>query len=126
MTLTKSPLSCNATGLNFKDFPLAEMWHFLWSCQVLVSVSLVVFSYPMCLTDLKGANHTGSITVPLRRRPAVIPNIFYAIFQYLFGLAVTQMHSFGAELTGKQNCAVHSNYQCHYTENRGFQTELFV
>ena len=93
---------------------------------MLILVSLVIFLYPLCLTDLMGASYTDSNTVPLWRQTAAIPPNFMQFSGTIFGLAVTQMHSFGAELTGKQNCAVHSNYQCHYTENRGFQTELFV
>ena len=73
---------------------------------MLVSVSLVVFSYPMCLTDLKGANHTGSITVPLRRQPAVISPNFMQFSRTYFGLAVTEMHSCGAGIIGKQNCVM--------------------
>ena len=76
MTSTEPPLSCNANGLNFKDIPLAKTRHSLRSCRVLFSMSLVVFSYPMCFVDLEGANHTGSITVLLRRRPAAIPPNF--------------------------------------------------
>ena len=95
--------TCNAIALNFKAFPLAETRHFLWSCRVLISVSLVVFLYPMCLTDLKGANHTGAITVPLWRRPAAILPTFMLSSSTYFRLAVTQTHSFGAGLIGKQN-----------------------
>ena len=60
----------------------------------------------MCLTDLKGVNHTSSITVPLRRWPAAIPPNFILFPDTYFGLAVTQMHSFGAGLIGKQNCVM--------------------
>ena len=38
----------------------------MWSCRVLISTSLLVFSYPMCLIDLTGANPTGSIPIPLQ------------------------------------------------------------
>ena len=50
-----------------------------------------------------GANHTGSITVPLQRRPAKIPPNFMQFLSIYFGLAVAKMHSFGAGLIGKQN-----------------------
>ena len=73
---------------------------------MLISVHLVVFLYPMCITDLNRANHTGSITVPLRRRPAVIPPNFMQFSSTYFGLAVTQTQSFGAGLIGKENCMI--------------------
>ena len=92
--------------LNFYDFPLAKMRHFVCSCRVLISISLVVFFYPICLTDLQGANHTGSITIPLRRWPAAIPPSFMQFSSTYFGFALTQMHSFGAGSIGKQNCVM--------------------
>ena len=76
------------------------------SCRVLISISLVVFFYPICLTDLQGANHTGSITVPLQRWPAKMPPNFMQFLSIYFGLAVAKMHSFGAGLIGKQNCVM--------------------
>ena len=38
----------------------------MWSCQVLISTSLLVFSCPMCLIDLTGANPTSSVPIPLQ------------------------------------------------------------
>ena len=49
-------------------------------------------------------NHAGSITIPLQRWPAAIPPNFMQFSGTYFGLAVTQMHLFGAGLIGKQNC----------------------
>ena len=60
----------------------------------------------MCLTDLKGANHTSSITVLLRRWPAMIPPNFMQFSSTYFGLAMAQMHSFGAGLIGTQSCVM--------------------
>ena len=70
--------------------------------------NLLLNSCAICCTavppDLKGANHASSMTVPLQRRPAAIPPTFMQFSGINFGLAVTQMHSFGAGLIGKQNC----------------------
>ena len=73
----------------------------------------------MCLTDLKGANHTGSITVPLRRQPAVISPNFIQFSGTYFGLAVTQMHSFGAGLIGKQNCVMFTKLDTNTDKRTG-------
>ena len=119
MTSTESPLSYNAMGLNLKDFPLAKTRHSLQSYRGLISLSLVLFSYPMCRTDSKEANHTGSITVPLRRWPAMIPPNFMQFSSTSFGFAMTQMHLFGAGLTRKQNCVMFTERDTNVNKKTG-------
>ena len=78
------------------------MRHSLQSGWVLISISLVVFSYPICLTDLKVAKHTISIAMSLRRQPAVIPPNFMQFSSTHFRNALTQTHPFGTGLISKQ------------------------
>ena len=51
--------------------------------------------------------HTGSFTIPLWRWPTVIqPSLMQFSTLISDSLAVTQTHSFGAGLTGQQNCNI--------------------
>ena len=56
--------------------------------------------------DIKRADPSGSITIPLQRQPGVIHPNFMQFSGTYFWLAVTRMHSFSAGLIGKQNCAM--------------------
>ena len=73
----------------------------------------------MFLTELKGANHTGSITVLLQRQSAVIPTDFMQFSGTYFGLAVTQMHLFSAGLIGKQNCVMFTKLDTNTDKRTG-------
>ena len=118
MTCTESPLSCNPIGLNFKDLPLDKMRHSFQSGRVLISISLVVFSYPICLTDLKVAKHTISIAMSLRRQPAVFPPNFMQFSSTYLRNALTQTHSFGTGLIGKQDCVMFTVWHKYRQENK--------
>ena len=60
----------------------------------------------MYFTDLKGAKHADSITVPLRRWLAAIHPNFTQFSGIYFGLAVTQTHSSSTALISKQSCVM--------------------
>ena len=70
---------------------------------MLLFISLVVFLYPRCLTNFKGANHTCSLTVPLWRQPAAIQSNSTQFYGTYFGLAGIQTHSFDAGIISRQN-----------------------
>ena len=86
---------------------------------MLISIFLNVYSYPMYLTDLKGANHSGSVTVSLWRRPAVIAPNFMQFSGTYFGSALIQMHSCGAGLIGKQNCVMFTELDTNTNKKTG-------
>ena len=90
---------------------------------MLLSVSLIVVSYRSCLTDLTGANSTGSAAVPanppLRRWPAAIHPNFMQFSKTYFWVVVTQTHLVGADLIGKQNCAMLKELDTKADEENG-------
>ena len=86
---------------------------------MLILVSLVIFLYPLCLTDLMGASYTDSNTVPLWRQTAAIPPNFMQFSSTSFGFAMTQMHLFGAGLTRKQNCVMFTERDTNVNKKTG-------